>query len=471
MRRLLACLAVLLVLGACRAEQAPVPQDRPVTPAPPAGGPLGLKWSWFQPDTLGFVAEAGGGWTFHEVEWCDLEPVPGAREWAGLDEIVHRALELGHQPMLKLRTGQCWGTLPPATGTLDPTEGVRKTPSTPPSDVGAYLAFVTDVVGRYAALGVHDWAVENEVDVANHWAGDLSSYDALVRQVAPAIRAADPGARILDAGISSTSYGVAVAASRARAGDEAGALAAYQEHYARRLAGGMSRWPAVTSEYELAAVLASAAAQRSVEALELTVRLLADGVVDAYQLHFYEPAAVLPGVLDLLEDRLGEEVRIEAWELGVAWPGTDYTESAHAAELLRLVALLLAHDVRRIVHLPVAYTPGERRQVFRGLVHEDGSTVVAGRLWLRLVDALDGLRDPPVGLAGGLTGVAWTADTGDAAVVWATDEAVALPAGTALTVLDASAREVDPTAPVGAGPVLVLGSPGGGLLDRLRDDG
>lgn len=481
-RHPVALVALLLALAAGSAcSGGSSPGDGPVPPpattreaAPPGSGPLGLKWSWFQPETFDFVSEAGGGWTFAEVEWCDVEPSPGQREWTELDEVVRRAVELGHEPMLKLRTGQCWGTLPPVSGEVDTHEGAWKTPSTPPVDLATYLAFVTEVVQRYAPLGVHEWAVENEVDVANHWASDLPSYDALVRQVAPAIRAADPEARVLDAGLSSTTYGVAVAASLLRAGDEAGALAAYRASYGRRLAGGASRWPPVSSGVELATVLAGTAARRSLEALDLVVGLVTEGVVDAYQLHFYEPTDALTGVLDLLRERLGDTAPIEAWELGVAWPGDDWTEPAQAAELLRLVAVLLAHDVHRIVYLPVAYTPGQRVQVFRGLVHEDGELLAAGRLWVALTDALTGLADaPPTVLDGDLAGVAWTAADRDAAIVWAPGDPVTLPAG--VTVLDAGAVPVDGGvdggAPVGGDPVLVLGSPGEELVDRLADPG
>ena len=473
---------VLLVAGSGGCTPPPDPASTPEEPrglpspvrtaSAPGSGPLGLKWSWFQPATFDFVEHASGGWTFHEVEWCDIEPTPGERRWREIDGIVDRALALGHQPLLKLRTGQCWGTLPPVLGGLDPTEAVGKTTSTPPADVAAYLAFVSDVVQRYAARGVHDWAVENEVDVANHWASDLPSYDALVRQVVPVIRAVDPEARVLDAGLSSTSYGVAMATSLLASGDEAGALRVYRDHYARRIEGAASRWPDVATVDELRAVLAGAPALRSVEALDLAAGLATDGVVDAFQLHYYESAAALPELLRMLRTRLGDTVPIEAWEVGVAWPGGDYTEQAHASEVMRLVAALLAHDIRRIVYLPVAFTPGHRTQVFRGLTHEDGELLVAGHTWLALVDAVDGMADTaPTPIEGDLTGVAWTADGGDAAILWAVGDPAALPGDVELRVLDAAGLEVDRDLPVGTEPVLVIGAPGEDLVGGLTDGG
>lgn len=231
----------------------------------------------------------------------------------------------------------------------------------------------------------------------------------------------------------------------------------------------MSRWRPVTSGADLAQVLAGDAARRSLEAFDLTARLVADDVVDVFQLHFYEPSVVLPGVLDLLRERLGPDVAIEAWEVGVAWPGADFTEQAQVTEMLRLVALLLREDVRRIVYLPVAYTPSPRPQVFRGLVLEDGTLLAAGRVWLRLAEALQELTGPPVALTGAVSGVAWASDTGQSAIVWSTEAPVVLPDGLATAVVDTSGNEVDPAAPIGAEPVVVVGSADLDLAQRLRD--
>jgi hypothetical protein len=417
------------------------------------------------------VRRSSGGWTFTEVEWCEVEPSPGQRDWSQLDAVVRESFDVGQEPMIKLRTGQCWGTLPPEAGVLDQTEATAKTPSTPPSDVDAYLAFVTDLVRRYAAMGVHQYAVENEVDVVNFWAADPAAYDDLVRAVAPAVREADPQARVLDAGVSSTSYGVALAADLLASGDEAGALETYQHYYDRRLAAGLSRWPPVSSAAGLRGLLDEAAARRSIDSVEVAVGLATDGVVDAYQLHFYENVELLPRLLDFVSDRIGS-VPIEAWEIGVAWPGAGFDEQAQADELLRMVALLLADDVRRIVYLPVAFTPGDREQVFRGLIHQDGTPMLAAHTWVTLVDALAGLGDGALTpLSGDLTGVVWHHGKRDAGIVWATSEPTALPGQGIAEVLDVAGRESDRDQPVGSAPVLVVGSVGEDLASRLADGG
>ena len=472
-------LPLVLLLSAC-AGGGPPPDRSPDTPKPlpipsattspsaPGSDPLGLKWNRFQPQTADFIRRTAGGWTFTEVEWCEVEPSPGQRDWSTLDEAVSSIRDLGHEPMIKIRTGQCWGTAAPLTGGFDRTEATFKTPSTPPTDLPAYLAFVTDLVHRYAALGVHEYAVENEVDVTNFWAADVADYDRLVRQVAPAIREADPEARVLDGGVSSTSYGVALAAAQLATGDEDGALSTYQRYYSRRIQGGVSRWPLVSSAGSLRVQVDSEMGQRSVEAVDLAIRLATEGVVDVYQLHFYETVEALPQLLDFLTDRIGDAAPIEAWEAGIAWPGSDYDQREHAEEVYRLVALLLARDVRRIIYLPVAYTPGDRTQVFRGLVLHDGTPLVAGHAWVALTDALAGFGDGTLTpLTGDLAGVAWSGSNGDGAIVWSTGEPTALPEGSVQRVLDAAGAEVDVDQEVGDAPVLVLGSAGQDLAGAL----
>ena len=471
-------LPLVLLLSACAGGEPPdgspdTPEPLPIPSAtgaapPPGSDPLGLKWNRYQPQTADFIRRTAGGWTFTEIEWCEVEPSPGQRDWSTLDEAVSSIRDLGHEPMIKIRTGQCWGTAAPLTGGFDRTEATFKTPSTPPTDLPAYLAFVTDLVHRYAALGVHEYAVENEVDVTNFWAAEVAEYDRLVRQVAPAIREADPEARVLDGGVSSTSYGVALAAAQLATGDEEGALATYQRYYSRRIQGGVSRWPRVSSVGSLQGQVASEMGQRSVQAVDLAIRLATEGIVDVYQLHFYETVEALPQLLTFLTDRIGGAVPIEAWEAGVAWPGSDYDQRAQAEEVYRLVALLLARNIRRIVYLPVAYTPGDRTQVFRGLVLHDGTPLVAGHAWVALTDALAGLEDGTLTpLTGDLSGVTWSGPGGDGAIVWATGEPAALPGDGVARVLDAAGAEIDAGRRVDDTPVLVLGSEGQDLAAAL----
>ena len=488
MRRRLVLVALVSVLAAActsegnRAQSVRIPIDAsPASPSPapieipssrpehPAGsGELGLKWNWAQPDTFPFVRDTSGGWTFYEVEWCDIEPRPGHLDWIRLDEVVRDARLLGHEPMLKLRTGRCWGTTPASGAARDTTEAASKEPSTPPVHMQTYLTFVRSVVHRYSARGVHQYAIENEPDVANFWAASISDYRRLASRVAPVIRAADPRARVLDAGTSSTGYGVVLAHARLRHGHPNAALRTYQRYYARRLKAGMSRWPAVDDLRELRAVLRTGPARRAVHAVNVSIRLMNAHTVDVYQLHYYEPTSELPKVLGYLDQRLHHDAPVEAWEIGVAWPGGSFASKSQADETFRLVGRLLAGGVRRIVYLPVAFTPDGQKQVFRGLIEVDGTPLPAGNGWIALVAALSGVDGGTLApVVGDLAGAAWTAGGRDAAIVWARHGSVPLDPGDVDRLVDATGAEVDGPPVVGRRPVLVLGSVGGDLTHRL----
>lgn len=440
----------------------------PRSSVPPGSQPLGLKWSRAQPDTFGFVANAGGGWTFTEVLWCDVEPRPGVYQWAGLDAVVREARRLGHEPMLKLRTGQCWGTEPPSATGGDSWEGATKDASTPPVSRAQYLAFVRAVVQRYAARGVDVYAVENEPDTVNHWAASVAAYRDLARAVARTIHRVHPAAHVLDGGPSSTSYGVAMAAARIGR-DPDGALEVYRAYYARRLAGSVSRFPEAGSVAELRAILRTSAARRSVATVRDALRLADRGATDGYQLHFYEPADQLPAVLGFLGARLANGVPLEAWEVGAAWPGDGYDELAHATETFRIVGLLLEAGARPIVHLPAAYSdaPG-KIQVFRGLVESDGTVLPAGSGWDELTEALAGLHGLAVEPAReGLTGAVWSIGRRQAALVWSAGPPVPLDPADVERIVAASGATEQGAPVVGADPVLVLGSARGDLAKEL----
>ena len=312
-------LAPLILLGGCtdspepsqpRVSDTPTPSPTPspthIAVETPGTSPLGLKWSWFQPDTFDYVRQASGGWTFTEVEWCEVEKVQGQRDWAEIDDGGAESLELGHQPMLKLRTGQCWATQPPTVGGRDTTEATTKTPSTPPIDTGR-LPGVRDRGG--AALRRHrrPRVRRRERGRRRELLGDRRGG---VRDLGPRGGPGDPrrrpagpraGRRPLQHQLRRRPGGRP--AGRRRRGGSAADLPG-----ALRAAGLQRRLPLAGRRLRRGAggVLAGVPAQRSIAAEDVSVRLAHDGVVDAYQLHYYEPTSALPELLDHLQERIGD---------------------------------------------------------------------------------------------------------------------------------------------------------------------
>ena len=316
--------------------------------------------------------------------------------------------------MLKLRTGQCWATSRRRPARVDTTEATTRSRRRRPIDRG--LPRVRDRGRRSATPPWRPRLRHRERGRRGQLLGRPTwrRTTQLVREVAPAIRAADPEATVARRRPLEHGYGVVLAADSWPPATPTAALRTYRDYYGRRLAGGVSRWPAVDHRRGAArGARRRPGAGASIAAEDVAVRLANDGVVDAYQLHYYEPTAELPALLDYLAaNGSATSVPIEAWEVGVAWPGDEYDEREHADEIFRLVG----HAARRtacaaIVYLPVAYTPGPQTQVFRGLdpTRTVGAARRAGldRADRRARRASATPSRPPV--TGELTGVTWTA--------------------------------------------------------------
>ncbi|MEY2424899.1 MAG: hypothetical protein QOI61_471, partial [Actinomycetota bacterium] len=381
---------VSLVAAACSSDGPPAPRPEVKAYAGPdvEGGrhPFGLKWDWAQIDTLSpYLSANTGGTTFFEFSWCDVESTQRVRDWSEVDRAVDSAQRLGYRINLKIRVGSCW-----ATGDDEAAANQHRTASSMPKDLLLYSHFVSEAVTRYAERGVGDFALENEVNARNFWRGSAHDYRRLVEVGARAAHQAKPDVRVFDSGLSSVAWGAIVADALFKEGHRDDALAFYSRYFARRQEARGSTYPNVTSEAALRSVLDGEPGTRARDFFEETVRLVRDGTVDAFQLHYYDPWRELPRLMRLLRDRLGASVTIEAWEAGVAWPGDRYDAEVHAQDTRKLLSTMLDEGVRRVIYLPVSFSPGRGRatELVRPLVsYEDGTPNAAGDAYTSLVAA------------------------------------------------------------------------------------
>jgi hypothetical protein len=149
---------------------------------------------------------AGGTTTIRlTFNWREVEPFQGARNWIGMDARVAGAVGAGMEVLPVLYSTPKWIG---ADSARPPTR----------SDAGraAWDAFLNDIVARYGPQGSF-WAahpelprrpfriyqVWNEVNLRAFWGGRPSprGYAELVRSASRALRAADPDAQILLAGL------------------------------------------------------------------------------------------------------------------------------------------------------------------------------------------------------------------------------------------------------------------------------
>jgi len=146
------------------------------------------------------------GWRLLRTDftWSTIEPRPGERDDAEYDDLVTQAR--GHDLRLLgiLDYGNPWATHV-ATGGDD---------HFPPDDPASFARFAAATASRYRGR-VAAWEIWNEPNngLSGFWkpAPDPAAYARLATTAAPAIRAADPAARIVTGGLAPTldliSYG------------------------------------------------------------------------------------------------------------------------------------------------------------------------------------------------------------------------------------------------------------------------
>jgi hypothetical protein len=397
------------------------------TPISTSGAsPLGAHWDFsreqqFEP----YLQTIPGTSTFDEILWCTIEPTPGAYNWSSVDKVAKATKKLGITLMLKIRTGVCANTQ--SKDAAHVRGQANKTESSMPASMSAYSAFVTAVVKHYAPMGVSEFAIENEVNSASYWSGTPQQYVQLVTTAAKAIRAADPSAKVVDDGMSSTSYGYGIAQRLLQAGQGQQAVQAYDTYFSRRIGTRGQQIPNVTSTSQLQSVLNSAQGQRNLAYLAVAQQLSQQKIVDVRQVHFYEDWTAVPDLLTYLHATTPSSTPIEAWEVGSFWQNSNASAAVRTADMVKSVSLLLAGGVTKAIWLPLAANADNRRgqEVRYGLLNPDGSSRPAGVTMTAMSSAARNATATAVD-SKGLQGVAFTVNGTSTLVVWSTGASVSM---------------------------------------------
>jgi O-antigen ligase len=135
---------------------------------------------------LARVADGGFVWIRQSFIWSEIEPGDGEFDWSTSDRIVEA---VGRFPALRL------------------VAVLADDPPSPPADPDQFAAFAAAFAERYGDH-MEAYQIWDEPNLAASWGGGPISppaYADLLTRVAPAIRAADPDAPILLAGLAPTS--------------------------------------------------------------------------------------------------------------------------------------------------------------------------------------------------------------------------------------------------------------------------
>jgi hypothetical protein len=211
-RTYLFLVAFLLLLAGCGRSSGPTPT---VTPAPtpilhtgePINGPFhspeyGVHvFMWWRQDIaqrdLALVNEMGFGWVKQSFAWRDIETlVKGSYDWWRPDQIVDAVEAAGLKMVVRLDRQPFWSQQP----------GTELADNGPPADLQDFADFCGAVAGRYRGR-IAAYQIWNEPNLNREW-GDVqpnpAEYTALLKVCYQAIKAADPQAIVISAGLAPT---------------------------------------------------------------------------------------------------------------------------------------------------------------------------------------------------------------------------------------------------------------------------
>jgi hypothetical protein len=171
--------------------------------------------SSYRADQFAAEARLGVGIIRQPFEWSAVERSPGRFDFSDYDGFVADAARAGISVMPIL-------IAPPQFRSSRPADSQSRA-MFPPQSNDAYATFVGAAVARYGPTGsfwqthpdvpflpIHAWQVWNEPNIPNFWRSGVNAkeYVALLRAGSRAIRAADPGAEVVAAGLPNSSLGV-----------------------------------------------------------------------------------------------------------------------------------------------------------------------------------------------------------------------------------------------------------------------
>lgn len=178
----------------------------PTSPPPPKPPRLnspeyGMQaFLWWRPETawrdLDLIKGAGFTWVKQIFAWIDIEGAgKGAYDWSHTDRIVEDANSRGLKILAAVFKSPAWlGPNYPASGAAD--------------NYKDFTDFLTALATRYKGR-VRAYSIWNEPNLSREWGGppDPEGYAALLKVAYQAIKAADPNALVISAGLTPTTRG------------------------------------------------------------------------------------------------------------------------------------------------------------------------------------------------------------------------------------------------------------------------
>ncbi|MCC6192350.1 MAG: hypothetical protein IT318_25245 [Anaerolineales bacterium] len=204
----------LLVLLAARCAASPAPGPTPPRPTPlarlyplprlaaPEYGIQAFLWWHFNNKTgwrdVDLVRDLGFGWVKQQFSWRNVSGGPGGYDWFWPDGVVDLVESRGLKLLARLDGTPFWATADPALA--------ERVTDTPPKDLALFGEYCGALAERYAGR-IEAYEVWNEPNLAREWGNqppDPAAYAEMLKVCYLAIKAADPRAIVISAGMAPT---------------------------------------------------------------------------------------------------------------------------------------------------------------------------------------------------------------------------------------------------------------------------
>ena len=149
------------------------------------------------PTLTGEIVALGVSWVKQDIRWRDFEPVKGEIDFNTLDNIVNTLRDNNLNVLLTVTAAPAWGR-------------ASTDENGPPDNFADYATFVGALAARYAGK-VQAYEIWNEPNLRREWNSGVhsinpASYIELLRAGYSAIKAADPAAVVVSAGLAPTGF-------------------------------------------------------------------------------------------------------------------------------------------------------------------------------------------------------------------------------------------------------------------------
>jgi hypothetical protein len=156
----------------------------------------GVNLNTLEPSGVAQVKALGAHWVRVFAPWPDLEPSPGVHSafWFPRFERAFSSLPKGTKVIVDFVGAPSWETGTP-------------TPNAPPANPGDYAGALHYVAQRWAGH-VAAYEIWNEENLSSWWAGapDPAAYTSLLQAAYPAVKSADPTAKVVLGGLAGNDY-------------------------------------------------------------------------------------------------------------------------------------------------------------------------------------------------------------------------------------------------------------------------